>query len=197
MRIPRPSLSFKDMNSLATHRLEEQRKSTRARGSSQRIFSSTPSYKIPMDALSKSRGCFIKLLGYLALLVITPIPSVLAAASPTLIAYWDFNTTPSAGIVVDSVRGITGTLMGKAALTPDSGGHSGQPGDRAVDFTDNPGLSYVQMDGGFLSFAAPFDQVTFSFWQKLYSIHDAAAFWANSPSSPPDSRGAAVHVPWS
>jgi len=96
----------------------------------------------------------------------------------------------------DKVGARVGVFRGGSAFTPDTGGHTGLPGDRAVDFGTGTGPVYVQ-DAGFLNALAQNDEITFAFWAKKYDIAAASAFYVNSPSSSGTYRGAQAHVPWS
>ena len=96
----------------------------------------------------------------------------------------------------DRVAARVGVFLGGSTFTLETFGHTGQPGDRAVEFGMGTGPVTVQ-DVTFLNALAQNDEITFAFWAKKYDIADASAFWAYSPSSSNGGRGAQVHVPWS
>ena len=103
------------------------------------------------------------------------------------------NTVTAAGsfktinYTLDKLHSYFGQIRGSAALTPPSGGHTGQTSDLAVDFgragSINP--SVLIPDGTFMNPTASNDVMTFSLWIKKYDNDiDNTAFWADSPSSP-------------
>ena len=115
------------------------------------------------------------------------------AASKTLT--WDFTV---ALYTKDVLHGYLGVMQGAAVFTPDSGGHSGNAGDRAIDLGANQaGQSVHIVDASFMNEAAANDEMAIGGWQKLYSIHDSAFFWGVSPSSNGSTRGWGTHAPWS
>jgi hypothetical protein len=104
-----------------------------------------------------------------------------------------------AQLTLDKVQGYFGELQYAAAYTPNGGGHTGEPGDYAIDFGRTIGGDvYVPEAGSFLNIAATNDAMTFSFWMKRYDISaNSSAFWADSPSSNNGERGWQAHAPWS
>jgi hypothetical protein len=87
-------------------------------------------------------------------------------------------------------------FMGNTHYTANGGGHTGQPGDYAVDMTEVGGPVHIY-DATFLYPAEINNTMTFSFWLKKYDIASSSAFWVNSPSSSGGGRGFQAHVPWS
>jgi hypothetical protein len=91
---------------------------------------------------------------------------------------------------------IPAILLGTATQTADQGGHTGAAGDYALDTGVATGVGYVP-DATFLNAATADDSLTIAFWQKLRTVRNSSAFWANSPSSNNGTRGFQAHVPWS
>lgn len=127
-----------------------------------------------------------------------------AASIPTLpdgralLAYWPLNDATQPEIAKEVVRGLDGTLLGAAAYTDDAGGYTGEPGDRAVDLGPTQAGSTIKaISGEFLSLTATTDQVTLSFWQKLYSVADSRPFAAFFLPDGGDRRGLSAHTTWS
>ena len=115
-----------------------------------------------------------------------------------LLAYWNFDDASSPTITLDSVNNYSGSLEGGAAYTADLGGHSGQVGDRGMDFGTTDGGQTVHIaNASFLNSATVDDEITISFWQKLSAVTSSSTFWAASPSSSNNQRGMQIHLPWS
>lgn len=127
-----------------------------------------------------------------------------------LIAYWDFNSNSNNSQAVDSVYGHVGEFRGRAAdddqgipatspeYTASGDGVSGSNGDRAVYFGGTSELQHIAVeDGSFMSLAAPYDQATVTFWQRLDSPASTFSFYGYSPSVNSGGRGISAHVPWS
>jgi hypothetical protein len=111
---------------------------------------------------------------------------------------WTFVTSEYAGSVKDSLHSYTGLLMGATKLTGDKGGHTGQAGDRAVDFgASGTGTSVSINDASWLNAITANDEMSFSVWVKRYNFTDSSVFWAVSPSSSGTARGWQAHIPWS
>jgi len=53
------------------------------------------------------------------------------AASPTLVAYWDFNSASDPAKTLDKIYAFEGQVQNGVAFTADQGGHTGLAGDRA------------------------------------------------------------------
>jgi len=100
--------------------------------------------------------------------------------------------------VLDKVGQVAALLNGAAMLTGDTGGFSGQAGDRAVDLgMGRKGQSVLIGDANFLSAAtAVADEVSFSIWIKRYDVANSSVMWADSPSSQSTHRGVQMLVPW-
>jgi hypothetical protein len=99
----------------------------------------------------------------------------------------------------DSVGGVLGYVKGPGGFTADAGGHSGKPGDYAIDSTKNGGTWVDIQDVGFLNAAAPKDTLSMSLWVKKYDIANGSAFWAqvSKVTTGTDLRGYQAHIPWS
>ena len=120
------------------------------------------------------------------------------SAFAQLSAYWSFDDASDAAQAVDAVSGLTGSLEGGAAYSADAGGFSGSAGDYSLVFGQSEERNeHVLVDGSFVSSLAADDQLTVSFWQKLDATPNSSAFFAVSPSSSGNERGAQAHVPWS
>ncbi len=104
---------------------------------------------------------------------------------------WEFTVGT---YVSDAVASRFGVLMGGSSLTGDAGGHTGQSGDRAVDFGRGTGPVHIA-NAAFLNEATANDEMTFALWIKLYDNANNSAFWANSPSSSGTRRGWQAHIP--
>ncbi len=107
-----------------------------------------------------------------------------------LLALWDYNNAAVPARADDVIVGYPGVNNG--VYTADGGGRSGQPGDRAMQYTNQRTL----VDGSFIRNVAAANAVTISWWQKLNAQTASSAFWVDSPSSS-GSRGLHAHVPWS
>jgi len=114
-----------------------------------------------------------------------------------LVAYYPMDDPGNPATLLDTVGGNNGTVQG-AVYTGAGGGHTGQPGDYAMDFSSG---DVVVAGGGFAGNAVANNAITFSFWQKAgYSPGSppaSSSFWAVSPSAGGGQRGAQAHVPWS
>ncbi len=113
-------------------------------------------------------------------------------------AQWSFSVAP---YTKDLLHGYVGAIKGPAFFSPNGGGHTGKPGDYAINFGETgSGTSVHVADGSFLNVAAASDVMSMSFWVKRISTNDvttgSSAFWAVSPSSG-GSRGYQAHTPWS
>jgi len=117
----------------------------------------------------------------------------------TLVAYWPFNDASTPDVSLDVVGQVPALLQNGAAFTPDGGGFSGQPGDRAIDFGHDASEQLTDITNAvFLAKAIERDQVTVCFWQKAYNTGvNQTAVWFVSPSCSHASRGLSAQVPWS
>ena len=118
-----------------------------------------------------------------------------------LIAFWDFNDFGHSFQALDLVHNFAVQLLGGATFTSDREGHTGQLGDRGLDFgtAATPGRSARVKDiGALLRRAAAEDKMTVSFWLRWNTRIGGAGnvFWMVSPSSSSGERGAAAHVPY-
>ena len=118
-----------------------------------------------------------------------------------LFAYWDFNDAADPDSTTDLVHDIVGLLQGGAAFTEDAGGHTGEPGDRAVDFGGTAANQLVRANSGeaigWFNTAAAEDTITVSYWQKWNTpvMNSVAVRWV-SPSSSGGQRGFHAESPW-
>jgi len=120
-----------------------------------------------------------------------------AGSQAGLVAYYPMDDPGDPATLLDVVGANNGVVQG-AAYTADAGGHTGLPGDYAIDFTSGnvrvPG-------GGFAGNAVDNNSMTFAFWQKAGytpgSPPNSSAFWAEAPSAGGGQRGAQAHAPWS
>lgn len=98
----------------------------------------------------------------------------------------------------DVLHSYVGALTGAAAFSADGAGHSGSPGDFAIDLGPNQaGQSVHILDASFMNEGAANDELSVVGWQKLYAIHDSAFYWGVSPTSNGSQRGWGTHTPWS
>ncbi len=97
----------------------------------------------------------------------------------------------------DKIKNLAGAVLGGALYTDDAGGHSGKPGDYAIDFSPRSTGPVHVKDISFLNAETATDELTISLWVKKYDTADSSAFWLNSPSSNNGLRGFQAHVPWS
>ena len=101
------------------------------------------------------------------------------------------------GYVTDSQHGHVGFLEGSAVFTLDGGGHTGKPGDRAIDLEGLGSGGDVHVGGAnFLNLGATNGTLSVSMWMKMHQISEGAAVFARSVSSGGGQRGFAVR-PWS
>ncbi len=116
---------------------------------------------------------------------------------------WPFTVEPYSGTTKDQLHGYAGIIEGAAVFTPNGQGHTGKPGDYAMDFGAAAGGDiHIENAGAFINVAATNDIMSFSIWLKRYGIsQNSSLFWADSPSSmsgtTADQRGWQAHVPWS
>jgi len=133
----------------------------------------------------------------------TPLPS---GSTVALIVVYNDNTSATitngttfvaetfTGVTKDVLRGINGYIRGKTAgFTPDAGGHSGTPGDYAIDSTSKGGTWVDIQDVSFINPAAANDTLSMAMWIKKYDIAAGSAFWAADASG---ARVFQAHVPW-
>jgi len=113
-----------------------------------------------------------------------------------LLAYWDFNSDAQPDVALDKVRSFRGNLKPGTVYSPDAGGRTGTPGDKAVDMgaAGNSGTGVVVPGGGFLNIAAAQNQVAISWWQNLSGTPDSSSIYATSQTV---ERAINVHTPWS
>lgn len=152
---------------------------------------------------------------------------VLNTSTPTLgtgsriLAFWDFNTNTAPTQAVDRVHGslayftngVVTLTNGQIAITngavysADGRGHTGKPGDRALDFGTNSAqravrsraiAPYLQAATAYDPVTGLFDQISISFWQKWSTVPvGSSAFYIVSPAAGAAStyRGMQAHVP--
>ena len=112
---------------------------------------------------------------------------------------WSFTVAP---YTVDLLHGYVGAIKGPAFFSSAGGGHTGKPGDYAINFGEAGVDTSVHVaDGSFLNLAAASDVMSISLWVKRISTNDVttgtSAFWGVSPSSSGTERGYQAHIPWS
>ena len=121
----------------------------------------------------------------------------------TLLGYWAFDDATSPAIARDaSGRRSHGTVLAPAAFTASGGGHTGAPGDRAMDFGAGGNNASVRVDAaatGAFDLMQTLDKMTLSLWAFGGPQLPLAncAFWFDTGVSGADSRNAMVHLPWS
>jgi hypothetical protein len=125
----------------------------------------------------------------------------LVDGEPNPIAYWDFDFATDPATAFDHVFGYQGDLV-NAKYTEDKGGHTGEAGDRAMDFLVTPAGMLVQ-DAEFLDIASGINKVTISVWVKNHAIlPNATVFFALTSTDNPGTdmegrtRFASFHIPW-
>ena len=121
----------------------------------------------------------------------------IAGLNRDLLAYWNFNDASSPATARDRVQGVVGNLFGSARYSADTAGHSGAPGDRALDLTASPVSSsgMVRVEGAnFIDPAGAENKLAVVFWQKLSNVQDSSSFWISTVN---EGRAAQAHVPWS
>lgn len=107
---------------------------------------------------------------------------------------WSFTVN----YTLDVVGQVIGTITGAANFTANSGGHSGQPGDYAMDLgKTQAGQSVSITDLAWMNAATANDELSIAGWQKLWSVRDSAFVWGVSPISNGGTRGWGTHTPWS
>lgn len=106
----------------------------------------------------------------------------------TLLAAWDFEDSSDTDEAVDIVSGIV-------AINTDAEYVDDAERGSVIDFA---AVGYLLVeDAAFLNTAAAADQISFVFWQLNGSTPNSSSFWAASPSTGSNQRGAQAHVPWS
>ncbi len=124
---------------------------------------------------------------------------LMATVSPVrgeLVAFYNFNDASNSDVAVDaSGKGNNGEVF-DAVYTDDGGGHTGQPGDRAMDFGTVDNGAYVELvtaaDGAFDSLVDN-DQATISLW--LFGSDEQPVDQWTFYAGPGRQLGS--HVPWS
>lgn len=138
-----------------------------------------------------------------------------------ILAYWDFNDPTAPTQAVDRVHSLLAyftngvvtltngqiVMTNSAQYTADTRGHTGKPGDRALDFGTNAAQRAVRSRAiaPYLQAAVPYDpvttksdEITISFWQK-WSVTPVGCsiFYAVSPAAGAAStyRGMQAHNP--
>ena len=130
------------------------------------------------------------------------------------LAYWSFDDVSNPGQALDSSgfanHGVITShfaLAGRGAsskpvYSPDGGGHTGRPGDRALDFGARGDGALVQVPSaalGAFDSATENDAITISAW--LFGSSDQPAddvvFWGSSEADGIGIRSLNAHVPWS
>ena len=99
----------------------------------------------------------------------------------------------AATITKDKVKSYEGVLQGNSIYASNSGGHTSNAGDYAIDLTRQGGYVAVD-DASFLNAATANDELTIALWIKRYDIANSSAFWIDSPSQ---GRAFQAHVPYS
>ncbi len=130
------------------------------------------------------------------------------------LGYWSFDDASSPNVARDSSgHGLDGQVAsqsqlnggggtGKPVYTADSGGHTGMPGDRAMDFgTANSGaiVKVLAAEQGAFDSIVVNDKVTISLWIFGGSDQPAndSSFWATNAANGSGERSLGAHVPWS
>lgn len=116
-----------------------------------------------------------------------------------LLAWWPFNDSTIPTESADLRHNIPGQLLAGAVYSVDQGGHTGQPGDMALDLGNGDnGRAMQVIPGGFLNMAASHDQVAISFWQKLYTQSASRVVFAPYVPEDPaaDPRGISAEATW-
>jgi hypothetical protein len=108
---------------------------------------------------------------------------------------WTYVTEAYSGTTKDVVHSYLGFIQPAGGFTTNGGGHTGNPGDYAIDMTPAGGPVHID-DASFLDSAGASSNMTFSFWMKRYDINPSSVFWLNSPLSP-GSRASQAHLPYS
>jgi hypothetical protein len=114
-----------------------------------------------------------------------------------LVYQWNFAVVKWNGATKDKVAGYPGLLYNGAVYTDDAGGHTGKPGDYAVNLTTKGGPVVVD-NAQFLAAAnaaTANDELSVAFWQKKLDVADSSAFTLHSPAA--GGRGFHAHAPWS
>jgi hypothetical protein len=113
-----------------------------------------------------------------------------------LVAFYNFNDASAADVAVDSSGNENHGDIYEAVYTDDGGGHTGKPGDRALDFGLYNDGAYVDLitafDGAFESLVDN-DQFTVSMW-ILGSDEQPQPQWTFYAGP---NRQLGAHIPWS
>lgn len=121
----------------------------------------------------------------------------------TLLAYWTFDDVSQGRTALDSSgRNVHGTLIGPAGFTASGSGHSGKPGDRALDLGSGGIGASVRVEAaatGAFDLLQSRDRATVSLWtfgsSRLPTAHTLFCF--DSGATQGDSRNLLAHLPWS
>jgi hypothetical protein len=117
------------------------------------------------------------------------------AVRAELLAFYDFNDASSADVAVDTSGHGNDADVIDAVYTDDGEGHTGQAGDRAMDFGDYGNGAYVDVVPAFdgaLDSIVDNDQVTLSMW--IYGNEQQPAPQWTFYAGPTRQLGA--HTPW-
>jgi len=146
----------------------------------------------------------------LPLVALVALSSTAFAQPATLVAYWNFNDAGNPTQSVSTVGGFVGVFTNSVDIdpnnmtnnpvyTPDAGGFSGQPGDRALDFGTNQAFRQMRSTDieAALNAAVGGDKLAVTFRQKWNTATvGSSSFWITSPSSSGNMRGFQGHVPF-
>lgn len=114
------------------------------------------------------------------------------------LGYWNFNSNAVPSQAADATgRGLTGTITA-ATYSADAGGHSGQAGDRALNFTGTGVVNIAGAGTGAFDAITASNKVAISTW--IYGAVSQPAgtflFFAGSNADGSGIRVLDAHVPW-
>jgi hypothetical protein len=99
--------------------------------------------------------------------------------------------------VSDTLHGYVGFLQGNSVYTANGGGHTGKPGDYAIDNTAAATGDMLVPNAQWVNTITSNDVMAVSLWNYRYSINASSGFWFMSPSAGSSDRGFQAHMPWS
>ena len=115
------------------------------------------------------------------------------------LGYWNFNSNAVPAQAVDATgRGLTGTVV-NATYSADAGGHTGQAGDRAMNFAGTGVVNVTGANSGAFDAITTRNAVAISAWIYGAATQPAPTylFFAGSNSDGSGIRVLDAHLPWS
>ena len=120
------------------------------------------------------------------------------AASSGLLGYWPFDDATTPGLAPDASGNARTGIVVNAVYTADAGGHTGLPGDRALDFPGNGVVHIPAAASGAFDQLTTRNAATLGLWVYGAPTMPVAnyAFYAAPNANGTGARALAAHLPW-